>query len=64
MYNADESGFPLCSKSCKIVAGKGAKHVYNVSSSDKGQITVLACCSASGHYIPNRYCFPARGSDI
>ena len=51
-YNADESGFPLCLKGGKVLAMKGSSNVYQVTSSDKTQITVLACMSASGCYVP------------
>lgn len=50
-YNADESGFPLNPKGGKVLAMKGCSNVYQVTSSDKSQITVLACMSASGHYV-------------
>ena len=45
IYNADESGFSLCPRSGKVVAKKGLSNVYNFTSSDKTQITVLACMS-------------------
>ena len=51
-YNADEIGFPLCPKGGKVHAMKGSSNVYQVTSSDKTQITVLACISASGCYVP------------
>ena len=51
IYNCDESGFSLCPKSGKVLAPTGAKSVYYTCSS-KGQITTLACASASGHTIP------------
>ena len=41
-FNADESGFPLCPKSGKVLAPQGVPNVYNFTSSDKTQITVLA----------------------
>lgn len=30
IYNGDESGFQLCPKMCKVLAGKGTQHVHNV----------------------------------
>jgi len=50
-FNADESGFPLCPKSGKILACKGVPKVYNFTSSDKTQVTVLACMNAVGLYV-------------
>ncbi|KAH3847837.1 hypothetical protein DPMN_090169 [Dreissena polymorpha] len=51
LYNADETGFPLCPKGGKVLSMKGAKHVYNYTSNNKSQMTVLACVSAVRHYI-------------
>ena len=38
IYNADESGFAFDSKGRKVVAFKGAKHVYNLTSNKKTQV--------------------------
>ncbi|XP_071109876.1 uncharacterized protein [Haliotis cracherodii] len=58
LYNADESGFPMCPKSGRVLAERGSQTVYNFSASDKSQITVLACASASGDYTPPMIVFP------
>ena len=58
IYNADESGFPFCPKTGKVLAPKGLKHVYKLTNSDKTQITVLPCVSASAHYIPPMLVYP------
>ncbi|XP_065891048.1 uncharacterized protein [Dysidea avara] len=52
IFNLDESGMSLNPISPKIVVAKGAKHSTSVTSNDKSQITVLACCSAAGYAIP------------
>ena len=52
IFNADELGFPLQAKSEKVLAPKGAKDVYQQSTSCKSQITVLVCASAAGDIIP------------
>ena len=52
IFNADESGMPLCPQAGKRVGVRGAKRVYCVSSGVKTQITVLCCASASGQAIP------------
>lgn len=53
IYNADESGLQLHYKAGKVVAAKGEKSVLQVTNTERGEnVTVLACCSASGHYIP------------
>ena len=44
LYNCDESGMPLEHKLPKIIAEKGAKKVRQISSGNKTQIAVLACC--------------------
>ena len=41
------SPHPLC-----VVAQRGTRHPVAVSSGDRSQITVLACCSAGGYVIP------------
>ena len=60
LYNADESGFTLCPKSGKILAKKGSSTVYNFGSSDKSQITVLACMSATGHFLRPLIVYPGQ----
>lgn len=60
IYNADESGFPQDPKSGKILAAKGSKNVYSTCSADKSQITVLACMSATAHYLPPMLVFPGE----
>jgi hypothetical protein len=60
VYNADESGFPQDPKSGKILAPRGSKNVYSTCSSDKSQITVLACMSATAHYLPPMLVFPGE----
>ena len=49
-FNADETGFPLCPKSGKVICGKNASNVYNFTTSDKSNITVMACISADRGY--------------
>ncbi|CAC5367482.1 unnamed protein product [Mytilus coruscus] len=56
----DESGFPQDPKSGKILAAKGSKIVYSTCSADKSQITVLACMSATAHYLPLMPVFPGE----
>ncbi len=52
IFNLDESGFPLNPKPPKVVSSKGNKHPSSISSSERTQITVLACCNAGGYAIP------------
>ncbi|XP_061169161.1 uncharacterized protein LOC133178483 [Saccostrea echinata] len=59
-FNADESGFPLCPKSGKVLAPRGVPSIYNFTSSDKSQVTVLACMSASRHFLKPLIVFPGQ----
>ena len=52
IFNMDESGFPLDPKSPQIVCKRGQQHPSAISSGNKSQITVLACCNAAGYAIP------------
>jgi len=48
IFNCDESGMPLDPDPPMVIASKGDKHPRSVTTGDKAQVTVLACCSASG----------------
>ena len=52
IFNIDETGMPLDPKPSSVIAPVGYKHVSCMRSGDKTQITVVACCSASGSVIP------------
>ena len=52
IFNCDESGMPLDPDPPMVIARKGDKHPRSVTTGDKAQVTVLACCSASGYAIP------------
>ncbi len=52
IFNVDESGMPLDPPSLKVVVPLGARHSQVVSTGDKSQVTVLACCSAAGYTMP------------
>ncbi len=52
IYNLDESGMPLDPTPLKIACAKGTKHAQAVTTGNKKQITIMACCSASGSTIP------------
>lgn len=60
IYNADESGFSLCPKGSQVIGYKGAPVVYNFTNSDKTQLTVMACMSASGHFVPPMIVYPGK----
>ena len=56
IWNADETGCPLCCKSGKVLALSGTKDVYQASNS-KEQITTLC---ASGNVIPPLHIFSGQ----
>ena len=60
IWNCDESGFPLCPKSGKVIAAQGVRQVYQVTGSSKQQITTLCCISAVGDVIPPMHVFPGE----
>ena len=52
IFNLDETGMPLDSKSRTGICLKGTHNAYSVTSSDKSQITIVACVNAAGWCIP------------
>ena len=52
IFNCDETGMPLNPKPLKVVSERGAKNPSNICGSSKSQVTILACCSATGHTFP------------
>ena len=52
IFNCDETGMPLNAKPPKVAVKTGTKHSRCVTTGDKSQITVLACCSAAGFILP------------
>ncbi|XP_033760780.1 jerky protein homolog-like [Pecten maximus] len=60
IFNADESGFPLCMKCGKVLTQTGAKHVHQVVANTKQQITVMACFNALGDYVPPLIVYPGQ----
>lgn len=53
IYNVDETGCVLNNRQTqKVVAQKGSKLVVKQTSVERGElVTIVACCSATGHYI-------------
>ena len=52
IFNTDETGLPLDPASLKVIVPSGYKHSQAVSTGNKAQVTVLACCNAAGYTIP------------
>ena len=57
IWNCDESRFPLCPKSGKVLAPRGTKTMYRTCSAKKEQITTLVAISASEGIIPPFHIF-------
>lgn len=53
VFNVDESGLQLNNKPGQVIAEKGSKSVTSITSGEKGEtISVIACCSAEGVFLP------------
>ena len=52
IFNMDETGMPLDAGHVKVVTHKGDRNPTAPSSGDKTQLTVVACVSAAGSFIP------------
>ena len=61
VYNIDETGISVVHKSGKVFSAVGRKHVYSLTSGEKGKThTVVVCVSASGHAIPPLMIYPRK----
>ena len=60
IYNCDEIGMPLDPAPPKVIAWKGQKHTQSITTGNKTQITVLSCCSTSGHVFPPMIVFDKK----
>ena len=60
VWNADETGCPLCPKSGRVLALCGAKDVYQVTGNSKEQVTTLCAISAAGNFVPPMHIFAGK----
>jgi len=60
IWNADETGCPLCPSTGKVLCLSGTKNVYQITGSSKEQLTTLCAISASGNIIPPMHVFPGQ----
>lgn len=60
VYNVDETGLTIVqSKVAAVVARKGKRQIAALTSAERGAtITIIACMSASGHFVPPAVIFP------
>ena len=56
----DETVMPLDPTPTKVVVQKGTKHSTSVTSGNKAQITVVACCNVAGYVMPHMAAFDCR----
>jgi len=53
IFNMDETGVQLSTRSEQVIAEKGSKRLPQLSSGEKGEtVSVVACCSATGVFLP------------
>lgn len=53
IFNVDESGIQFINKPGKVLTANGAKDVHLITPREKGEtITLIACCSAEGRFLP------------
>ncbi|KAL3280716.1 hypothetical protein HHI36_003952 [Cryptolaemus montrouzieri] len=51
--HSTQTGIQVNNKLGKVLATKGDKEVYTLTSSEKGEnVSVIACCSAEGYFMP------------
>ena len=61
IYNADETGISVVHKPGKVISELGRKHVYCVTSGEKGRThTIMCCVSASGVALPPLFIYPRK----
>ena len=61
VFNADETGVTIVHKPGKVIAELGRKHVYSITSAERGRThTVLSCISATGFVIPPCIIYPRK----
>jgi hypothetical protein len=61
IYNMDESGLHLHFRPGKVLAAKGDRSVLQVTQSERAEnVTVVACCSAAGHFIPPQIIYKGK----
>lgn len=60
IYNVDETGLSIVqSKVAHVIGRKGKRQIAALTSAERGStITVIACMSASGHFVPPFVIFP------
>lgn len=61
IFNIDETGISVVHKPGRVVCELGRKHVYSLTSGEKGQThTVVSCVSVSGVVLPPMLIYPRK----
>jgi len=60
VFNCDESGFATDPSAGFVLARRGSRVVTAIGGSGRGQISVLACCSAAGKVLPPFVIYKAK----
>lgn len=62
IYNVDETGLTIVQSKIPYVVGrKGKRQIAALTSAERGStVTVIACMSASGHFVPPMVIFPRK----
>jgi hypothetical protein len=61
VFNAGESGLQMNTRGSNVLCEKGKKNVHSISPKEKGEtVTVLACCNASGNFMPPSVIFKGK----
>ena len=61
VWNMDETGVTTVQSPSKVLAKCGKRAVGSLTSAERGQlVTVVAACSAAGHYIPPMLIWPRK----
>ncbi len=61
VFNADETSFALDASTgrvVKVIAERGAKHIYKKMQGSKMQISIISCSSPSGNFMPPMIIYP------
>ena len=61
IFNVDETGISIVQKPGKVVTQLGRKHVWSITSAEKGKThTVVSCVSATAYAVPPMMIYPRK----
>ncbi|XP_072176935.1 uncharacterized protein [Diadema setosum] len=60
IFTCEESDFPLCGKTQRVLYQEGSKSVSQLSRKDRSHITLLCTISADGKFLPPTLVFPGQ----